>query len=189
MGREQRSPGARADNASHWRRPGIIGHVPEPEVDVEDAAVWLLPGEALALTGVRREMLLRWADAGLVVYRRTLGGHRRYQRASLIRAMQSGLEPRPRTVDVPERVPGQWLSLGQAAALAGVTLRTVRDWASTGIVVRRRTVRGVEVLRASVEVAVARVAANRERRRAGMPVSPAPEPATGPESTADEHGL
>ncbi|MFQ3634070.1 MerR family transcriptional regulator [Roseiflexus sp.] len=48
---------------------------------------WLSLAEASELLGVTASTLRRWGDSGRVPMRRTLGGHRRFSRQGLLRAM------------------------------------------------------------------------------------------------------
>lgn len=49
---------------------------------------WLSLAEASALFGVAASTLRRWGDAGKVPMKRTLGGHRRFSRTGLLKAME-----------------------------------------------------------------------------------------------------
>lgn len=57
---------------------------------------WLSLAEASALLGVAAATLRRWGDAGKVPMKRTLGGHRRFLRAGLLKAMEA-VQPRDHT--------------------------------------------------------------------------------------------
>lgn len=57
------------------------------DIELED---WLSLHEASALLGVAESTLRRWGDLGRVPVRRTLGGHRRFQRAALLRLLETG---------------------------------------------------------------------------------------------------
>ncbi|HEY1015296.1 MAG TPA: helix-turn-helix domain-containing protein [Herpetosiphonaceae bacterium] len=59
------------------------------ELELED---WLSLHDASALVGVAESTLRRWGDLGRVPVRRTLGGHRRFQRAALLRLLETGPE-------------------------------------------------------------------------------------------------
>lgn len=48
---------------------------------------WLSLGEASAVLGVHRSTLRRWADEGRIACQRTVGGHRRFDRALLLRSV------------------------------------------------------------------------------------------------------
>ncbi len=43
-----------------------------------DGEIWLLPGPAARKLAVSPRSLTRWAKAGKIRYKRTLGGHHRY---------------------------------------------------------------------------------------------------------------
>lgn len=128
----------------------------------DDDADWLRPAEAHARFGIPTDTLARWADTGRVRRRVTAGGHRRYLAADVQRLAQERaarrrfreLTARER-VEVPDRVPAQWLTLPQAAALARVNGRRLREWIRDGLVVARAGKREVEVLRPTVEAALA----------------------------------
>ncbi|ABU58113.1 MerR family transcriptional regulator [Roseiflexus castenholzii] len=49
---------------------------------------WLSLTEASELLGVAASTLRRWGDAGKVPMKRTLGGHRRFSRAGLLKVME-----------------------------------------------------------------------------------------------------
>lgn len=57
---------------------------------------WLSLAEASALLGVAAATLRRWGDAGKVPMKRTLGGHRRFSRMGLLKAIQEA-QPREHT--------------------------------------------------------------------------------------------
>lgn len=50
----------------------------------------LFPGEAAEILGVSVKTLTRYADAGLVPYTKTLGGHRRFKRSVVERISIKG---------------------------------------------------------------------------------------------------
>ena len=50
---------------------------------------WLSLHEASALLGVTTSTLRRWADTGRVPMKRTLGGHRRFARAAIVRLVNA----------------------------------------------------------------------------------------------------
>lgn len=52
-----------------------------------DTPELLRPAEAAAFCGVHPKTLNRWADAGKIPSFRTLGGHRRFNRAELAAAL------------------------------------------------------------------------------------------------------
>ncbi len=60
---------------------------------------WISLQEASALLGVTTSTVRRWGDAGRVPVKRTLGGHRRFQRAA-VEQLQRELQPPPAVPDV-----------------------------------------------------------------------------------------
>jgi excisionase family DNA binding protein len=57
------------------------GSIPMPDVDDE---VWLTSSELAALLSVSPKTIARWAKAGQLPFRRTLGGHRRYPKRAVL---------------------------------------------------------------------------------------------------------
>jgi excisionase family DNA binding protein len=56
---------------------------------------WISLHEASLLLGVATSTLRRWGDEGRVPIKRTLGGHRRFLRAAVIRLLEPTEPPRP----------------------------------------------------------------------------------------------
>ena len=54
------------------------------EHDYDDDGQWISLQDASALLGVTASTLRRWGDAGRVRMKRTLGGHRRFERAAIL---------------------------------------------------------------------------------------------------------
>lgn len=68
--------------------------------DRADLASLMRPTEAAATLAISRRTLSEWAIAGLLPYRETPGGHRRYPRAAVL-ALAEKLDHRE--IELPER--------------------------------------------------------------------------------------
>jgi len=71
-----------------------------------DGGEWLSLREASELLGVTASTLRRWGDAGRLPMKRTLGGHRRFQRAAVLRL--AGREPDALPAPAREEPPHAW---------------------------------------------------------------------------------
>jgi excisionase family DNA binding protein len=85
----------------------------QPEADLDERQ-WMSLQEASELLGVTVSTVRRWGDAGRLPQRRTLGGHRRLQRAA-VEQLAARVKPQPIVVAQPPV--GRWGV--DATALAG----------------------------------------------------------------------
>jgi excisionase family DNA binding protein len=77
----------------------------QPELYHDD---WLSLQDASALLGVATSTLRRWADAGRVPMKRTLGGHRRFARAAIVRLAGEQAPPTGMLPSAPHPAPHPW---------------------------------------------------------------------------------
>lgn len=59
------------------------------------AEEWLTPGQVAELFGVDPKTVTRWAKAGKLPTRRTLGGHRRYRASTVYELLEQTDPSRP----------------------------------------------------------------------------------------------
>lgn len=64
----------------------------EPQSPGTGGVELLTPAEVAKLFHVDPKTVTRWAQAGKLTYRRTLGGHRRYPRDEVMRLLQASSE-------------------------------------------------------------------------------------------------
>jgi excisionase family DNA binding protein len=76
--------------------------VPEPGDDAE----WISLQDASAMLGVAASTLRRWGDAGKLPMKRTLGGHRRFERGAVVRLVER--ETSTQLVVAPPATSGTW---------------------------------------------------------------------------------
>jgi excisionase family DNA binding protein len=64
-------------------------------VNFDDLPGRLTPGEVAQLFSVDSRTVTRWQKAGKLTARKTLGGHRRYDRDEVLRLLEQADEPDP----------------------------------------------------------------------------------------------
>ena len=64
----------------------------EPQTPGHGGTELLTPAEVAKLFHVDPKTVTRWAQAGKLTYRRTLGGHRRYPRDEVMRLLQESAD-------------------------------------------------------------------------------------------------
>jgi excisionase family DNA binding protein len=74
--------------------------------ETSDDAEWISLQDASALLGVAASTLRRWGDAGRVPMKRTLGGHRRFERGAVVRLVER--EAGEHLVVTPAQANGAW---------------------------------------------------------------------------------
>jgi excisionase family DNA binding protein len=72
----------------------------------DDDEEWIPLQDASELLGVTASTLRRWGDAGKLPMKRTLGGHRRFQRVAVLRLAER--EPRAALVPAPQTPSNAW---------------------------------------------------------------------------------
>ncbi len=103
---------------------------PDPTAGLPDEGP-LSPAEVLAILGVHRNKLDRWATAGVLASFRTLGGHRRYRPAD-VEALRVKLQQPQQPRLPPELVEVDLLDVAEVARMLGVHPKRVVIWSDTG---------------------------------------------------------
>lgn len=67
----------------------------EDQLKALDPSYLLTPGEVAAIYRVDPKTVTRWAAAGRITSKRTLGGHRRFKAGEVLALLQAGLEEGP----------------------------------------------------------------------------------------------